>query len=420
MRYLKYIKIIVLILLVRESSAQGFNATGLSMANAFTARARGIEAVAWNPANLMLPRDGKLEINLVGFNLNVANSSFTLDDYQHYFTESGHNGTWSVQDRNDLLSLIPDDGLLAAGDIRFNAMGIAMGNFALSVQGVGKMLGVFPKAPVELVLFGNQNLNKVYRFDDLDGNGFAAIKVSFAGAFEIPFSRYFDHFGVGIGLHYYRGIATIQKQEASGALHLGSDALVSDMNLEARSARGGSGFGFDLGAAGIIRDKWTVSVALKNIAAGINWNAETEYLKTSVRIDSLRLNNADSTTVTETDTSYAIDGFRTDIPIVFQAGVSYQALRNLLVTMELEQAFKKAAGYSDQGRVALGLEYIPFAVLPLRTGFSYGGNWGFTWGLGFGLHFPVLQFDFGYAMYNAILPAYSSGVSAAANIKFSF
>ena len=58
------------------SFAQGFNASGLGMGGAYGALARGTDAFAWNPANLALSYDKKLEINLVGFNLNAANSMY--------------------------------------------------------------------------------------------------------------------------------------------------------------------------------------------------------------------------------------------------------------------------------------------------------------------------------------------------------
>jgi hypothetical protein len=62
-----------------SSFAQGFNATGLGMGNAFGAVARGVDAFAWNPANLALKYENRMEINLIGFNFNAANSSLKKD-----------------------------------------------------------------------------------------------------------------------------------------------------------------------------------------------------------------------------------------------------------------------------------------------------------------------------------------------------
>jgi len=89
MKYRLLILTFVLILICCSSPllAQGFNAVGLGMGNAFGAVARGVDAFAWNPANLALTYENRMEINLIGFNLNAANSSLSIDDYKRYFTD---------------------------------------------------------------------------------------------------------------------------------------------------------------------------------------------------------------------------------------------------------------------------------------------------------------------------------------------
>jgi hypothetical protein len=114
-----------------------------------------VNAITWNPANLALPRTGWLEINVVGLNLNIANSALTIDNYERYLTTAGHNGEWTEQDKIDILDLIPDGGLDANGDLYANALGVAFGSFGISAQFIGLAQGVIPKAPFELMLMGN-------------------------------------------------------------------------------------------------------------------------------------------------------------------------------------------------------------------------------------------------------------------------
>ena len=71
--------------------AQGFDGASLGIGRAYGALATGIDAIAWNPANLVLPRDNFMELNLFSINLNMANSSFNIDNYNRYFTKEGHN-----------------------------------------------------------------------------------------------------------------------------------------------------------------------------------------------------------------------------------------------------------------------------------------------------------------------------------------
>lgn len=91
---------IVLICLASPSVyAQGFDGASLGMGRAYGAMATGVDAIAWNPANLVLPRDNFMELNLFSINLNMANSSFNIDSYNRYFTTEGHKGWWSEADK---------------------------------------------------------------------------------------------------------------------------------------------------------------------------------------------------------------------------------------------------------------------------------------------------------------------------------
>ena len=200
------------------SFAQGFNASGLGMGNAYGALARGVDAFAWNPANLALSHDNKLEINLIGFNVNAANSSFSISDYERYFTESGHGGHWNAQDINTILDLIPDDGLDVSADAHANAFGLLFDKYGFSVQGVGKSLGVMPKSLIELALKGNQELFKEYSFNDFDSDAYSALKFSLSLSHPIPFKKYFDEFGVGLNINYYYGIGMAEVISAEGAV----------------------------------------------------------------------------------------------------------------------------------------------------------------------------------------------------------
>jgi hypothetical protein len=102
-------------------------------------------------------------------------------------------------------------------------------------------------------------------------------------------------------------------------------------------------------------------------------------------------------------------------------GVAYQLKENLLLSLDLEQAFENRMGYSDQAKLAVGSEYCPLGWLPLRAGLSFGGKWGgYSLGLGFGLHSYVFEFDLAYLMPHALWPTYADGASLAMNMKFLF
>jgi hypothetical protein len=400
--------------------AQGFNAVGLGMGNAFGAVARGVDAFAWNPANLALTYENRLELNLIGFNLNAANSALSIDDYKRYFTEEGHGGHWDEQEIEELLDLIPEDGLDANGDAHANVLGLLFGRYGLSIQGIGKSLGVIPKSMLELSLKGNQEQFKEFSFTSFDGDGFSAAKLSLSLSHPIEFKKFFKEFGIGLNANYYMGVAVVEVTQAEGSLITTEEAIVSTMDVVSRTGQGGSGFGFDLGAAGKINDDWTVSMVLKNMFAGITWTQNLEQNRTTFTVDSITIDNFGELDSAVTTTTTSIGEFRTTLPLVFHFGIAYDVRENLKVALDVEQAFGNNLGYSDKAQIAIGAEYKPTRFVPLRMGMTIGGKYKYMFGLGLGIHVGFVNLDLAYAMHQGMWPTKSTGYSAAANLKFVF
>ena len=420
-----FIILLCLIGIQKISFAQDFNASGLGMGGAYGAMARGVDAFFWNPANLALKSEYRMEINLAGFNLNAANSALTIDEYKRYFTESGHQGHWDEGEINDILDLIPEDGLDVNGDVNANAMGLLFGRYGFSVQGIGKALGVIPKSVIELALKGNQERFKEFSFADYNGDAYSAIKLSLSLSHPIPLKKYFDEFGLGLNINYYRGMGVVEVVNVEGALVTTNQALESTMEVISRTSEGGTGFGFDLGAAGKVNDQWTVSLVLNNLFAGIKWTQELKEHQTIFVDDSLVFDeffdlNLDDPLDLFPTTTQPTEEFRTNLPVVFHFGVAYDLYDNLTFALDLEQAFENKLGYSDKAKIALGVEYSPTPIVPLRAGMSIGGKWKYLFGLGVGLHISFFHLDLAYAMHQGMWPTKTTGYSAAANIKFVF
>jgi hypothetical protein len=390
------------------------------MGNAFGAVARGVDAFAWNPANLALTYENRMEINLIGLNFNAANSSLSISDYKRYLTESGHGGHWDEQEIDELLDLIPEEGLDANGDVKVNVLGLLFGRYGLSIQGIGKTLGVIPKSTLELTLKGNQEQFKEFSFKNFDGDAFSAVKLSLSLSQPIPFKKFFKEFAVGLNFNYYRGLAMAEITRAEGSLVTTEDAIVSSMDVVSRTGQGGAGFGMDLGAAGKIKDNWTVSFVLKNMFAGINWTQQLEENRTIFVVDSINLDNFGELDSVISTTTYSIEEFKTRIPLVFHFGIAYDVRDNIKLALDLEQAFEDKLGYSDKAQLAIGVEYTPTRFVPLRMGMSFGGKWKYLLGLGLGIHVGFFNLDLAYAMHQAMWPTVSTGYSAAANLKFVF
>jgi hypothetical protein len=429
-KYNYVLSLVILCCILSGVQAQTFDASSMGMGGAYSAVARGVDALAWNPANLALPRIHAVELSFISLNVAVANSSLSLKNYERYFTESGNKGEWTEKDQKDILDLIPSRGLQTTLDANVNAMGLAVLSYGISAEVMGTASGLIPKGVAELYVSGN-TLKDQYSLDGADADGFSALKIGFSAAQKIPFKKYFDVFSVGLKLNYYKGISMAEVLESEGAIYTGTGAIYYYGKARGRYANGledslntkpfaGKGFGMDLGAAGTINQKFTFSLALQNLFASLKWDKGTEEFLFILPADSFRIDDTDKEVET-TDTSYAIKSFSTRLPVVMHLGMAYQLKENLLLSLDLEQAFENRLGYSDQAKVAIGSEYRPVGWIPLRAGLSFGGKWGgYSVGLGFGLHAYVFEFDLAYLMQHALWPTYADGASVAMNMKFLF
>jgi hypothetical protein len=205
--------------------------------------------------------------------------------------------------------------------------------------------------------------------------------------------------------------------DATGGLYTGLEYVYADVYLSQKTAEGGSGFGMDIGAAGVINKKLSLSLSLQNILGSISWNDRTQNHIQTFQIDSAKYISDFEIDPVQTDTSFAIDGFNTRLPVVLHMGVAYEIRKNVTLALDLEQAFSSGMGYSNQAKISVGTEYRPVEVIPLRAGLTFGGKWGYAMGLGFGFHMKALMFDFAYNMHRALWPGYAKGMSGAINIK---
>ncbi len=401
--------------MIASAGAQGFDATSLAMGRAYGGVVRGVESITWNPANLALPRNSWFEMNFIGLNLNVANSALSLDNYEKYFTQSGHGGDWDDEEKQQLLDLVPEDGLNVSGEGGANALGLVFGRYGFGVQVIGRAQGLIPKGPLEMILFGN--ISDLYKFDDLDADEFSALKFTLAASHPIPIKKFFQDFSLGLNINFYRGINHAEIQHAGGRVYTGLDYIYADADVNARTAEGGSGFSMDLGAAGNVGKEWTLSMVFRNLFGGITWSQDPKGYHYTVDIDSSQYRDSFEIEPGASDTSFAIDSYRTALPVVFHMGVAYRPSGKVTLGLDVEQAFSKGMGYSDNALLSIGAEYRPVEVVPFRAGMTFGGKWGFLMGIGMGFHFKALQINFGYASHRSVWPGSTKGYSTAFDIK---
>ncbi len=432
-------KLLIILVLSSQLLAQGFDGGSLGLADNFSALARGIHAVNFNPANVGLPRGNTLELNIVGVNVSLFNNSFSLNNYNNFFVTNGEENRWSESDRKEFLDLIPDNGLKLNSTVVGNAFGFAFNNFALAVQPVvfSGAQTLEDKSLLEIAFFGDVVTRDYLRkYEDfVNGSGFGAVKVSLAYGYPIlkiqDYLPDFSYLAVGVGLNYFIafGVAEVQNSDLIVSRtpfdNYELDELMASFKIRTALAEGadpvGMGRSFNLGFATRYKQRWDFSLSFLNLAGSIDYTVNTELLVLNEWKSIKNYYPADYAPETEEiseDTTYAIDGFSTDIPTTMRFGAAYRFWPNLTFTAEWVQGLDHSFGNTTTPRIGGGVLYRPLPWLPLRGGVSVGGNYGFLLAMGGGVDLKYWTFDLGFAMKNALWPTYSEGLFLGLNMMF--
>ncbi len=384
------------------------NPRAMAMGGAYTALARDIEAPYWNPANLGLS-DGKgFTINFVNVGLDLKNNSFSLADYNKY------NGKFLTdKDKNDILNSIPSDGLNLNCLVEASALNFSIGNFAVTSRGFGATSFSIDKDPFELFFYGNAVKNDVSLADtkgEAYGIGDAALSYGQAVR-RWPGGE----FTVGASFHYLQGLAYEKVVETQGGISTTDTGFVGSGLMRLHSALGGSGYSADLGVAVRFNENWYFSAGWQNLYSKINWTNQPEEMLFTFQMDPITISgmsdNNDSL-VTNSDTTYAINGFSTTLPGSLKFGLA-RKYRKITWALDWDQSLSTGQGRSTNPRISGGLEYRPIGLFPMRIGMGLGGNQGASYSAGFGLYMGPCHMDFAVANAGSPSPSHTKGAKFA-------
>ncbi|MHB2156116.1 DUF5723 family protein [Calditrichota bacterium GD2] len=430
-------KILIILALASALFAQGFDGIALGFGDNYSALSRGVNAINYNPANVTLPRGNAFELNVFGINASIYNNSFSFHTYNNFFVTDEPENRWSDSDKKDFLSLIPDDGLKFNSHLVGNALGLAFNNFALAAQPIvmGEINTFEDKSMLEIALFGDTFSRDYERSYDnfVKGSNMGAVKVSLAYGYPfLQIKKYlpdFSYLAVGIGVNYFISMAYAQTEESDLLVKRTQFEdyelveLAATAQLKTAVAEGsnpvGKGRSFNLGFATQFKEKWNFSLSFLNLGGSIEYTENTEraIIKENKIIKIYHSTDLDDeTTETSTDTTLTIGAFKVDIPTTMRLGASYEFKNNLIFMAEWVQGFDHALGNSTTPRVGGGVLYKPFWWLPVRGGFSLGGNRGFILAMGSGIDLKYWTFNFSLAMKNALWPTHSEGLFAAVSM----
>jgi hypothetical protein len=365
----------------------------LGMGENYTAAARGIDAVAWNPAALgLLGRGPSFTALAIRGATGLGPVSLgDLSDWSNTLVPAGVKQDW--------LNRIRTDGGQAGtggGDVTWLAL--RLGPLALHASSTARALADVSPGIAELILFGNVGQNGEASRLDLSGSDVDVVAYSAVGAsFAQPIVAGRTRLSLGVTVKYVVGHALALGEESSGATTVDPLAVQfsfplvhTDVENDAYTVDNGHGVGVDVGAS-LQSGDWTLSGVVQNVTNGFAWDpTRLRYRPLAVALDQ-------DTAMGVTDAMAfagapaALQQRIADLTFqpAFAAGVAYQYAPDLLFTADARFASEDGIRAGPVRHIGGGVEFSLVDWLPMRFGgamVSMGGNAdGWQAGAGLGL-----------------------------------
>lgn len=413
-----FIFLICLLFFVPALSAQtNSNARSLSMARAFTAVARGVDAVIWNPANLAMPGRPPVSFMLAGAGFQIGNMTFSKSTYDKY------NGKYLTNaDVSDILAEVPEDGFKLVADSDIRAIGFSIGPFAITTNAVAVSDLSLSKDYMRILLEGIQT-DKSYNIGNNSGEaiGYSSVTASFAVPVSFPFFR---RIYLGANVSYLIGLGYAEVMESYGNLYHSGWEVSGDGHFKTRYAQGGAGFAFDLGLA-TIKNGWHFGLMLRNAASNVKWTSKPEEFEAQFyTVNGLNMDNSsdedslDAYLQTE-DSKREIAAFSTSLPAEIRIGAA-KKWRSFLLAMDYHQGFSHRPGISKKPYLAMSTEWQGIGFFPMRLGLGFGGDYGSALATGFGFKLGFFRLDYGISFNGALTPGKANALGMGLSTYFSF
>lgn len=406
------ISAVILVLAGQAAGIGQASARSVAMGGAHVGLAAGVDAARYNPANLGLStcRDTRLE--LIGAGASISNNSFSLADYNKY------SGAFlTTTDKQYLLGKVPDGGLRLRADVEASALAFSAGSLALTVTGLGAADINLSKDILDLILNGNTFADTI----SVDGSysdavSYVAAGLSYGTSLYTQGSR---QFAVGATGKYIRGVAVERVTELTGMAATYESGFAGHGTLVAQTATGGSGFAVDLGAALKLNNSYTVGLKMENLVSKVRWSHQPEEHGYLFSFDTMTVDNMSDDYVVSDDYSRDIEPFSTSLPRVMTVGLANTSGK-FVWAIDWQQGFRRDAGSSTQPRLSVGAEWALIGLLPLRAGYSVGGERNSQVSFGTGLHLWAFYMDVA-AMTGSNLSGYSAkGLNLAVSSGLNF
>ncbi len=398
---------------VRPAVAQSIantSAAATALGGAYTASARGLDAIGWNPAGLGMPGTGGFGFTLlVNAGVNGGSGPISAKDLKPY---SGDSIPYAA--RVDFLSRIrAAGGQSLGGGLDATVLAMNIGSVGLSYSVAARASGNLPGDVAELLFFGNYGFAGAVRPYSLagarvDANAIGTGAIAFAKELNVRFGSASDqHFAIGVTAKYHMGLGLASALDG-GSVVQSSPAVDIDVRYRTILSDTGSGnsslptigngFGVDVGAAwqgGNLK----IGVAARDVVNTFKWTPGEMF----TRYSTLRYRNG---------TQSQIDGVWSKVsslsaaardsveqvlnPLVIDpsiaVGIAYQLPLRFTISGDYQQRFGDGINITPKSRYGVGLQFKGIPFLPIRAGYMNTPDATFVTG-GLGLDLGIVRLD---------------------------
>lgn len=345
----------------------------LGMGGAYTAVARGNEALFHNPANLGLSGNPLWSIAFpqVGLGATVLGPKFEeipeIADYDNL----------SDARRSEILAAIPAGGTEAQFDVRAPLASFSSGRFALGLTYGSSGEHTVGKDLVELVFDGYQDGRTDYSVGNTAGSRATYWDVSAAFGHKIgPVS-------FGVTGHYVRGGTVMRSRMFEPRIDI--EAREIEVDYLAVLAHGGTGYGVDFGLAVQPVPSFTLSGAVTNAYAKMTWSED-------LTLRQITLRRADFEDANALDLLHAYEGSEAPLDPTSAPAEAFATAQGLYDQAYFPSVGRVAAAWQPFGRTHLAGSYQK----KLTEG-RLGDRWEQTAAVGLQQKLPLITLQAGYA-----------------------
>ncbi|MBI4540696.1 MAG: hypothetical protein HY704_14440 [Gemmatimonadetes bacterium] len=373
------------------------SASALGVADNFTARARGYNAVAWNPAGLGLQDNPGFSLALLPVRGIAGLDPITLSDLKDYENQVVPNDV-----KEEWLQRITQEGR-QKGSVGADVTGLALNIGRLGFQASTTVRGNVDMAPdgAEAMLFGNAG--RTGQPKDL-GFGGSELEVAatstLAVSLGIPLSTQGEGasaqtFAMGVTLKQVIGHFVARGEDQGSAIT--DDPLRIDVKFPVvhtdtdNGMNNGSGIGVDVGAVWR-RGSWTLAGVVKNVVNTFEWDeAKLVYRPGRAFFDrDTSSSNFDERPFAEAPQSLKDAVSDLKYKPALAVAVALRPRSALTVSADFRQQLGDGITLEPKTHAGVGVELRPIPILPLRAGVS-AVTGGVEFAGGVGLELGVLN-----------------------------